>query len=246
MLLTYCNRIFTLCGMEKVNHNQEVARLTLEMDRLFPETKTDEYFRLPLTQNMFAVIDAIDRERVSALGKWWAQISNSGVHATMEIAGKKIYLHNLITGNLNTGFRNKLPLDCRRQNLFCEGRRGVMQNRRGKSNTSSKFKNVHLKTGEDKWRVSLKTPNEGAINFGRYSSEEEAARVADAAALKLFGPHAFLNFPDETVTEYSGLIERFLIRRRLRLARKRIAKEISETHPNEAFRRVLKITEGIE
>ena len=94
--------------------------------------------------------------------------------------------------------------------------------------------------------MSLKTPNEGAINFGRYSSEEEAARVADAAALKLFGPHAFLNFPEETVTEYSGLIERFLIRRRLRLARKRIAKEISETHPNEAFRRVLKITEGIE
>ena len=73
MLLTYCNRIFTSFGMEKVNHNQEVARLTLEMDRLFPETKTDEYFRLPLTQNMFAVIDSIDRERVSALGKWWAQ-----------------------------------------------------------------------------------------------------------------------------------------------------------------------------
>ena len=62
-----------------------------------------------------------------------------------------------------------------------------MQNRRGKTNTSSKFKNVHLKAGEDRWRVALKTRNLGIVSFGRYNDEIKAAKIADAAALSLFG-----------------------------------------------------------
>ena len=58
-----------------------------------------------------------------------------------------------------------------------------MQNRRGKTNISSKFKNVHLKAGEDRWRVALKTPDLGVLSFGRYNDEIKAAKVADAAAM---------------------------------------------------------------
>ena len=205
----------------------EVRNLRNELEAVFPEKETHNYFRLPLTQGVFAVIDQIEKDRVLSVGGWCAQATDSGVYAVTTIAGRKIYLHDFVTGQLHTGFMNKLTLDCRLSNLFCEGRRGVMQNRRGKQNSSSKFKNVHLKNGEDKWRVALKCPDLGVINFGRYDCEEHAARIADAAALSIFGPHAFLNFPHEESRQHAALIERYIIKRRSRLAKKRIAEEIA-------------------
>lgn len=200
---------------------QEVMQLREEMESLFPEKWTEEYFRLPISKGLFAVIDACKREAVLSLGgTWQAQLTVGGVYACKYIAGRKMYLHDFLTNEVHTGFLNKLTLDCRLKNLFSGGRRAVMQNRRGKRGTSSKFKNVHLKNGEDRWRVSLKSHDLGRVNFGRYHDEIEAAKVADAAALSLFGPHAFLNFPDLSVANHALLVQRYITRRRERLAKR--------------------------
>ena len=69
----------------------------------------------------------------------------------------------------------------------------------------------------------------GVVSFGRYNDEIKAAKIADAAALSLFGTHAFLNFPNEPITvEYASVIQRFIINRRSRLAMKRIKSEINK------------------
>ncbi len=72
------------------------------------------------------------------------------------------------------------------------------------------------------------------VRFGRYNDEIKAAKIVDAAALTLFGTHAFLNYPKQPITsEYASgiqrfIINRFIINRRLRLAMKRIKSEINK------------------
>ena len=97
----------------------------------------------------FAIVDNKNKEKEFSAGMWCAQVTSGDVYGCTNIAGRKISLQDFLSGKLQTGFKNKLSPDCRLKNLFCDERRAIMQNRRGKTNTSSNFKNVHLKSGED-------------------------------------------------------------------------------------------------
>lgn len=65
-------------------------------------------------------------------------------------------------------------------------------------NASSKYKGVRRsprKSGQDSWMVTMSI-NGKPTYLGTFKTEEEAAKVYDANALKMYGDFASLNFED--------------------------------------------------
>lgn len=71
------------------------------------------------------------------------------------------------------------------------------RNRRKQGNkASSEYKGISWHKNESKWIAHI--GKDGKLHhIGYFISEEDAARAYDAAAKKLFGPYANLNFPSE-------------------------------------------------
>jgi hypothetical protein len=75
-------------------------------------------------------------------------------------------------------------------------------NQRKRLQTTSRFKGVYFSRQWGKWRATIRAgglESSGRqakkIHLGYFLREEDAARAYDRAALKYFGPTAFLNFP---------------------------------------------------
>ena len=65
--------------------------------------------------------------------------------------------------------------------------------RKGKLNSTSKYKGVYFESYTKKWRATIK--KNGKMKFlGRFLDEEEAAKAYDQAAIQEFGEYAYLNF----------------------------------------------------
>lgn len=161
--------------------------------------------------------------------RWYAVIGRGHIYAVADIDGKRVALQRLIVALAegkhpndvkHISFKNKLTFDCRLQNLVRAGtRQSSMRNRRGKRNTSSRYKGVRkasLPNGGYEWRAAIHG-NDGTVELGRYDSEESAAHVYDAAARVLFKDAAHLNFPDTpsepaTLEDVRARVARFLMR----------------------------------
>ena len=65
-------------------------------------------------------------------------------------------------------------------------------NKKGKQNSSSKYKGVNWSKSLKKWRASI-CVNKKRMHIGYYANEIEAAKAYNAAAKKLHGTFAFLN-----------------------------------------------------
>ena len=134
--------------------------------------------------------------------RWYGTVNDGGIYASSDIDGKRIYLQNFIyekkTGIKAHGvsFENKVLSDCRFANLRGVSRTEVMNNRRPKINTASKFKGIRWDPVTEKWRVEIRRKGE-YFYLGRFDKEKEefAAKVYDAAASKLMVGSAYLNFP---------------------------------------------------
>jgi hypothetical protein len=179
----------------------------------------DDVVRLPISQGMFALIDKCHWKAVVSGAPWFCQATDGGVYARAVMYGKPVYLHQLIMRSRHVGFHNKMTLDCREQNLFVLGRKGVMQNRRGKEGTSSIYKGVFKRASEDVWCAELKDKY-GKLSLGRHKTEVKAALVYDAAAEICFGNHAYQNFPDEDKTAFRAIAEKYILRRKRKKRRK--------------------------
>ena len=66
-------------------------------------------------------------------------------------------------------------------------------NKRKTSGASSQFKGIHWYTALGKWKAMIRF-NGKLMFLGHFSSEEDAARAYDKAALTCFGEFAKLNF----------------------------------------------------
>lgn len=70
-------------------------------------------------------------------------------------------------------------------------------NKTSKVNSSSKYLGVSWHRDRQKWAASIRS--NGSNYLGIFSSEIEAAKAYDAAAKRLHGEFASLNFPDATI-----------------------------------------------
>ena len=90
---------------------------------------------------------------------------------------------------------NHNTLDNRKCNLRKTDASGNVRNTRKGRDNSSGYKGVSYYKRDNLYQAGIKC-NGVSYNAGRVKNAEEAARLYDMAAIKLFGEFACLNFPD--------------------------------------------------
>lgn len=154
---------------------------------------------IPLTREKIALVDDSDFARVICY-KWYAYPEQGGhwyAVRDMRNNGKRqfVSMHRFILApppGVVVDHINMDGLDNRRENLRLCSHAENMRNHKKMLNTISRFKGVTWEC--NKWRVRINS-NGKLLHLGLYESEEDAARVYDAAARKFYGEFARTNFP---------------------------------------------------
>jgi len=153
---------------------------------------------IPLTQGKFALVDDRDYEELSK-HKWYYE--HGYARRDYQIAGKRhrVYMHKLIAGTpdgMHTDHINGDKLDNRAENLrVCSASENQMNSEKNK-NSSSKYKGVSFYKRDEKWQAGIML-NRKDIYLGRFTSEIEAAKAYNEAAINYFGEFAKLNILKE-------------------------------------------------
>lgn len=160
--------------------------------------------RIALTRGMDVLVDACEYDNL-ILHLWVAGKFNGKWYAnrTIRINGKKtsLLMHRHILGlkpgdGILADHENGNTLDCRRLNLRDSSHAGNSQNR-GPDGGKSRFKGVSPYPYKPWLWVAQITGNGKKEWLGVFEQEEAAARAFDAAAIRLHGEFAWLNFPEE-------------------------------------------------
>lgn len=155
-----------------------------------------------LAAGRVALVDDEDYELVSR-HSWCVWVrrqpgKNSGPYAVTGIpAGgtfRNIRMHKLITGWPQTDHKDHDGLNNQRSNLRPATQSQNQGNQRPQAGRSSRYKGVGWLTGQRKWRAYIKIDGK-SIHLGLFTSEEDAARAYDFAAIAAWGEFACLNFP---------------------------------------------------
>lgn len=185
----------------------ELMRVSIEI--LSGSLEPGTYAMIPTSRGLDAIIDKRFETQVNGY-RWYAILSRGNhLQAAADVGGRRISLQRFVLTLANpslpleqvkqVSFANKLPFDCRLENISGHvGRTAVMRNRRSKKGTSSVFKGVIKRTstsGEVRWAASIAT-KEIRYNLGYFRSERQAALAYDAAAYLLFENAALYNLPD--------------------------------------------------
>ena len=151
---------------------------------------------IKLTQGKVAMIDDEDFDLISQHRWHYVAGYSCGYAATARPCGKgNLGMHRFLVpcplGHV-VDHINGNSLDNRRCNLRVVTRAQNRQNSRKRVNASSQFKGVSWYKPKRQWHAMLT-----GQDLGFYDDEAEAARVYDAAAKKLYGEFAWLNFPEK-------------------------------------------------
>lgn len=154
---------------------------------------------IPLTRGKVALVDDEDYEALSMF-KWYAAyFARSNVWRPMRyaIGDKRVYMHIQIMGK-REGFevdhRNRDGLDNQRDNLRWATKSQNAWNRRLPGGASGFIGVYKRETGV--FRATIRA-NLKQFSLGEFQSAVDAAAARDAAAIKLHGQFAVLNFPQE-------------------------------------------------
>lgn len=154
---------------------------------------------LPLTRGFVAIID--DSDAHLAAYKWYAKTMHGINYAARNTTGKHrttILLHREVLNpakDTHIDHINGNGLDCRRSNLrfasFC-------QNAQNSKVRTGSYKGVSKR--KNKWVAQIRAHGKNYW-LGYYATPEDAARAYDAAAYKLHGAFAKLNFSQQAAQE---------------------------------------------
>jgi hypothetical protein len=155
---------------------------------------------IALSRGLFALVDDEDYDRVTAIGKWYADPSGKTFYARKNFwrdgSYTSIRMHALITGIDNVDHANGNGLDNQKSNLRPATGSQNCQNRGIRSDNSSGFKGVYWSRQRGKWVASIWFDGRER-HLGVFTDPAAAAHAYDAAAHKAFGEFARPNFPEE-------------------------------------------------
>jgi len=148
--------------------------------------------QIPLTHDKVALVDDEDFDKVT-IYKWYALKIRHYWYACSNSNKKLIYMHRLIL-NAPQGYdvdhRNRNGLDNRKQNLrICTKIQNQYNSRPQAKRKTSHYKGLWFDKKNNKWVVRVKNKY-----IGSYSDEDEAARIYDKKAKKVYGEFAYMNF----------------------------------------------------
>ncbi|MFH1369974.1 MAG: HNH endonuclease [Planctomycetota bacterium] len=151
----------------------------------------------------FAIVDPYDYDRLRRY-KWRINRSNRTFYAFCTLSQGPIlrpqvlWMHHLVLpppDGLLVDHRNHNGLDNRRSNLRLATHSENIQNaRKTKSKTSSRYKGVDFVKTTGKYRARIAVADK-RLFLGSFSSELDAAKAYDEAAIEYFKEYACLNFP---------------------------------------------------
>lgn len=153
-----------------------------------------------------ALIDSEDFDLVSQYNWYTSRKAHKG-HCWYYLkasTNKSILMHRLVMGAQKGQIIDHIngnTFDNRKENLrFCTRSQNMCN--RAKPRTKNKYKGVQAKRGKFRSRIYRDgTP----YLLGTFVDEIEAAKAYDAAAIRLHGEFALLNFPHEKNLTESGL-----------------------------------------
>lgn len=161
---------------------------------------------IPLSRGLVALVDDEDYDRVTAVGKWYANpcartfyarknfYLGGGRHAPRYAS---LRMHTLISGWGLVDHINNDGLDNRRANLRPATEQQNSKNRQRRSTNTSGYKGAALVKGRGVWRAEIGVGAQRRY-LGRFHDPISAALAYDAAARELYGEFAHLNFPSRT------------------------------------------------
>lgn len=155
---------------------------------------------VPLTRGFVTRISACDFDKVKEF-KWQAAFAGDKPYARHAMSdGKTMYMHRLIMG-LGAGRKpvvdhiNGDTLDNSRANLRVCTQSVNLQNRHSSKPSASPYRGVFACCG--KWMARL-CLNHESFYLGLFRCQEDAALAYDAAAKRLIGRGAYLNFRESS------------------------------------------------
>lgn len=160
---------------------------------------------IPLTKSHFAIVDAGLFEKLSR-HKWSL---NEAAPLRPKYAVRRhgkdlLRMHRLIIDapkGIQVDHINGDGLDNRKENLRLVSVSQNQINRGLPVNNTSGFKGVSWMSSCNKWFAQIRATVNGKKTqkyLGLFLCKESAARAYDKEALSLFGPHAWLNFPESS------------------------------------------------
>ncbi len=167
------------------------------------EEDNGEVRRIPLTQGLFATVDAADYEELSKY-KWFATQVGNNVYAARNEKGRTIYMHRHLMKppkGMVVDHIDHNGLNNRRSNLRVCTPEENWVNRKPRGG-SSQF--VGVQRHKDKWQAGLTYRGE-FFYLGLFEDEIEAARARDRKAVEIHGRLAQLNFPEEWTLGEDGV-----------------------------------------
>jgi len=165
-------------------------------------------YQIPLSQGKVALVSPEDYHFLIQ-HKWCARASKHNHYAVRSIPSNTkfkcttIPMHRVILSRmvgcelLRTEHCDHISgngLDNRRENLRICTNAENSRNRKSQRGSSSQYKGASWRKDSEKWQSNIQVDGK-TLYLGCFTSEVQAAKAYDAAALKHFGRFAKTNFP---------------------------------------------------